>query len=196
MKQPLRMTVNGQPVELAVEPNRTLLDVLRDDLELIGAKKGCDRGDCGACTVLLDGQPVTSCMMLAIQADGRSIMTIEGVSRNGRLHPVQQAFVDHGAVQCGFCTPGMVLAAVALLEAHPHPTEAQVRDAIAGNLCRCTGYAKIVEAVLSVAGESEHPEQNNFRQERLTDLEHPERSNFLQEVTESKDAAPAERSRA
>lgn len=155
MKQLLRMTVNGRPVELAVEPYRTLLDVLRDDLDLTGAKKGCDRGDCGACTVLLDGQPVTSCMMLAVQADGRSITTIEGVGQNGRLHPVQQAFVDHGAVQCGFCTPGMVLAAVALLDEHPHPTEAQVRDAVAGNLCRCTGYAKIVDAVMAAAGASE-----------------------------------------
>lgn len=152
MKQPLRMTVNGQPVELSVEPCRTLLDVLRDDLDLTGAKKGCDRGDCGACTVLLDGKPVTSCMMLAVQADGCQITTIEGLSANGRLHPVQQAFVDHGAVQCGFCTPGMVLAAVALLEENPHPTEAQVRDAVAGNLCRCTGYAKIVDAVLAAAG--------------------------------------------
>jgi carbon-monoxide dehydrogenase small subunit len=143
------MIVNGQPVELAVAPYRTLLDVLRDDLGLTGAKKGCDRGDCGACTVLLDGKPVTSCMMLAVQAEGRAITTIEGLSAGGRLHPVQQAFVDYGAVQCGFCTPGMILAAVALLEEHPHPTEAQVRAAIAGNLCRCTGYAKIVEAILA-----------------------------------------------
>lgn len=150
MKQLIRMTVNGQAVELAVEPYRTLLDVLRDELELTGAKTGCDRGDCGACTVLLDGQPVTSCMMLAVQADGRRITTIEGLRTDGKLHPLQQAFVDYGAVQCGFCTPGMVLAAVALLEQNPYPTEAQVRDAIAGNLCRCTGYAKIVDAVLSV----------------------------------------------
>jgi carbon-monoxide dehydrogenase small subunit len=149
------MIVNGRPVELSVEPHRTLLDVLRDDLELTGAKKGCDRGDCGACTVLLDGKPVTSCMMLAVQADGCRITTIEGLSEGGRLHPVQQAFVDQGAVQCGFCTPGMVLAAVALLEEHPHPTEAQVRDAIAGNLCRCTGYVKIVEAIMDAAGSPE-----------------------------------------
>ena len=106
MKQLIRMTVNGQPVELVVEPYRTLLDVLRDDLELTGAKKGCDRGDCGACTVLVDGKPVTSCMMLAVQADGCRITTIEGLRTDGRLHPLQQAFVDHGAVQCGFCTPG------------------------------------------------------------------------------------------
>ncbi len=151
MKQLIRMTVNGQPVELAVEPYRTLLDALRDDLDLTGAKKGCDRGDCGGCTVLLDGKPVTSCMMLAVQADGCAITTIEGLRTDGRLHPLQQAFVDHGAVQCGFCTPGMVLAAVALLNENPHPTEAQVRDAIAGNLCRCTGYAKIVDAVLAAS---------------------------------------------
>jgi aerobic carbon-monoxide dehydrogenase small subunit len=150
MKQVVDMTVNGDAVELAVEPYRTLLDVLRDDLGLTGAKKGCDRGDCGACTVLLDGKPITSCMMLAVQADGGRITTIEGLCSGGRLHPIQQAFVDHGAVQCGFCTPGMVLAAVALLEENPHPTEVQVRDAIAGNLCRCTGYAKIVDAVMSV----------------------------------------------
>jgi carbon-monoxide dehydrogenase small subunit len=149
------MTVNGRPVELSVEPHRTLLDVLRDDLELTGAKKGCDRGDCGACTVLLDGKPVTSCMMLAVQADGCRITTVEGLSEGGRLHPVQQAFVDRGAVQCGFCTPGMVLAAVALLEENPNPTEAQVREAIAGNLCRCTGYAKIVEAIMDAAGATE-----------------------------------------
>ena len=151
MKQLIHMTVNGEPVELAVEPYRTLLDVLRDDLDLTGAKKGCDRGDCGACTVLLDGKPVTSCMMLAVQADGCRITTIEGLRTDGRLHPLQQAFVDHGAVQCGFCTPGMVLAAIALLDENPHPTEGQVREAIAGNLCRCTGYAKIVDAVLAVA---------------------------------------------
>ncbi len=155
MKQLLRMNVNVQAVELAVEPYRTLLDVLRDDLELTGTKKGCDRGDCGACTVLLDGKPVTSCMMLAVQADGRRVMTIEGLRTDGKLHPLQQAFVDYGAVQCGFCTPGMLLAAVALLEENPHPTEAQVRGAIAGNLCRCTGYAKIVDAVLSVSERDE-----------------------------------------
>lgn len=155
MTQMIRMTVNGQPVELTVEPYRTLLDVLRDELDLTGAKKGCDRGDCGACTVLLDGKPVTSCMMLAVQADGHRITTIEGLGAGGRLHPVQQAFVDHGAVQCGFCTPGMVLAAVALLEENPQPTEAEVRDAIAGNLCRCTGYAKIVDAVMSVSQAAE-----------------------------------------
>jgi carbon-monoxide dehydrogenase small subunit len=151
MKQILRFTVNEEPREIAVEPWWTLLDVLRDQLELTGAKKGCDRGDCGACTVLLDDKPIVSCTTLAVQANGRRVTTIEGLMSEGRPHPLQQAFVDHGAVQCGFCTPGMVLAAKALLDENPSPTEDEVREAIAGNLCRCTGYAKIVEAVLSVA---------------------------------------------
>ena len=151
MKQILRFTVNEEPREIAVEPWWTLLDVLRDQLELTGAKKGCDRGDCGACTVLLDGKPIVSCTTLAVQANGRRVTTIEGLMSEGHPHPLQQAFVDHGAVQCGFCTPGMVLAAKALLDENPSPTEDDVREAIAGNLCRCTGYAKIVEAVLSVA---------------------------------------------
>jgi aerobic carbon-monoxide dehydrogenase small subunit len=151
MKQILRFTVNEEPREIAVEPWWTLLDVLRDQLELTGAKKGCDRGDCGACTVLLDGKPIVSCTTLAVQANGRRVTTIEGLMSEGHPHPLQQAFVDHGAVQCGFCTPGMVLAAKALLDENPSPTEDAVREAIAGNLCRCTGYAKIVEAVLSVA---------------------------------------------
>jgi carbon-monoxide dehydrogenase small subunit len=151
MKTLLRFTVNEEPREIAVEPWWTLLDVLRDQLELTGAKKGCDRGDCGACTVLLDGKPIVSCTTLAVQAHGRRVTTIEGLMTEGQPHPLQQAFVDVGAVQCGFCTPGMVLAAKALLDENPSPTEDNVREAIAGNLCRCTGYAKIVEAVLSVA---------------------------------------------
>ena len=151
MKHIVQMIVNDEPRELAVEPWWTLLDVLRDELELTGAKKGCDRGDCGACTVLLDGKPIVSCTTLAVQAHGRRVTTIEGLMNEGRPHPLQQAFVDAGAVQCGFCTPGMVLAAKALLDENPSPTEADVRAAIVGNLCRCTGYAKIVDAVLSVA---------------------------------------------
>ena len=151
MKHTLHMVVNKEAVEIAVEPWWTLLEVLRDQLELTGAKKGCDRGDCGACTVLLDGQPVASCMMLAVQANGRSITTIEGLSNGRHLHRLQQAFIEHGAVQCGFCTPGMILSALALLEENPSPDEAEVRAAIQGNLCRCTGYSKIVEAILSMA---------------------------------------------
>jgi aerobic-type carbon monoxide dehydrogenase small subunit (CoxS/CutS family) len=151
MRTLLQFTVNEEPHELTVEPWWTLLDVLRDQLELTGAKKGCDRGDCGACTVLIDGKPIVSCTMLAVQAHGRSVTTIEGLMHEGQPHPLQQAFVNVGAVQCGFCTPGMVLSAKALLDENPTPTEDDVREAIAGNLCRCTGYAKIVEAVLSVA---------------------------------------------
>ena len=146
----LTLTVNGEPRELLIDPRRTLLDVLRNDLDLRGAHRGCDSGDCGACTVLVDGLPVTSCMMLAADCDGADVLTVEGVSPNGDLHPVQRALVEKGSIQCGFCTPGMVMAAIALLDENPHPTEEEVRIGLAGNLCRCTGYKKIVEAVLSV----------------------------------------------
>ncbi len=150
MKRLLRLSVNGEQVEIAARPHQSLLEVLRDKLELTGAKQGCGTGDCGACTVLLAGRPVPSCLVLAVDADGKEVLTVEGLSRNGALHPLQQAFVDHWAVQCGFCTPGMILSAVALLERNPSPTETEIRRAIAGNLCRCTGYAQIVEAIMSV----------------------------------------------
>jgi carbon-monoxide dehydrogenase small subunit len=151
MKYPIQITVNGDPYELSVDPRRSLLDALRNAIGLRGTHRGCDSGDCGACTVLLNGRPVASCLVLAVDADGATITTIEGLAQGDRLHPLQAAFVAHGAIQCGFCTPGMIMAAFALLEEHPHPTEAQVRAGLAGNLCRCTGYAKIVEAVLSAA---------------------------------------------
>jgi carbon-monoxide dehydrogenase small subunit len=147
MKSLIQLTINGQPVESLVEPNRTLLQFLREDLGLTGTKHGCGLGDCGACTVILDGQPVNSCLVLAIQANGKEVLTIEGLAENGKLHPIQQAFVDKGAIQCGFCTPGMILSAKALLDANPKPTEEDIRMAISGNLCRCTGYQKIVEAI-------------------------------------------------
>jgi aerobic carbon-monoxide dehydrogenase small subunit len=147
MKSFIQLTINGQPVEAVVEPNRTLLQLLREDLGLTGTKHGCGLGDCGACTVILDGQPVNSCLVLAIQANGGEVLTIEGLAENGKLHPIQQAFVDRGAIQCGFCTPGMILSAKALLDANPKPTEQEIRMAISGNLCRCTGYQKIVEAI-------------------------------------------------
>lgn len=153
MKQLIKFTVNGEEYEVAVEPNRSLLDVLRDDLELTGTKKGCETGDCGACTVILDGRPVNACLVLAISTKGKSILTIEGVAQNGKLHPVQEAFINCGAIQCGYCTPGMILSAKALLEENPHPTEWEVREGIAGNLCRCTGYVKIVQAILAAAEE-------------------------------------------
>jgi carbon-monoxide dehydrogenase small subunit len=147
----IRLRVNGVPHRVRVEPRRTLLELLREDLELTGTKEGCGLGECGTCTVLLDGKPIKSCITLAVQAHGCDVTTIEGVERpDGTLHPIQQAFIDHGAVQCGFCTPGMVISAKALLEGNSHPTELEVRQAIAGNLCRCTGYQKIVEAILSV----------------------------------------------
>jgi carbon-monoxide dehydrogenase small subunit len=153
MKQILELKVNGQIYDLLVDSHRTLLEVLREQLGLTGSKEGCSLGDCGSCTVLLDGMPFLSCLVLAVEARGRDILTIEGLAQNGRLHPLQEAFVKHGAVQCGFCTPGMILSAKALLDRNPRPTEAEVREAIAGNLCRCTGYAKVVEAILAVVKE-------------------------------------------
>jgi carbon-monoxide dehydrogenase small subunit len=147
----IQLRVNGELYEVAVHPHWTLLEVLREELDLTGAKKGCDAGDCGGCTVILDGKPVVSCLTLAVEADGRDILTIEGLAQNGQLHPIQNAFVEHGAIQCGFCTPGVIMSAKALLDENPNPTEEEVRRAIAGNLCRCTGYVKIVEAILAAS---------------------------------------------
>ena len=151
MKKLINITVNQKKYELAVEVNMTLADMLREELKMTGTKKGCGLGECGACTVILDGKTVSSCLVLAVEADNREITTIEGIETEKGLHPIQQAFVDHGAIQCGFCTPGMVLSSKALLDKNPHPDEQDIRKAISGNLCRCTGYQKIVEAVQSVA---------------------------------------------
>ncbi len=151
-KQILRCTVNDEGVEALVPPYATLLDVLREELGLTGPKEGCGTGDCGACTVHLDGKPVASCLVLGLQARGRSVRTIEGLARGTTLHPLQDAFVRHGVPQCGFCIPGVLMAAAALLAETPHPTEAQIRYGIAGNLCRCTGYTKMVAAIAEVAG--------------------------------------------
>ena len=153
-KQILSCTVNGENVEVLVQPYVTLLDALREDLGLTGPKEGCGTGDCGACTVHLDGQPVASCLMLAMQARGREVRTIEGLAGNGTLHPLQDAFVRLGVPQCGFCIPGVLMAATALLAENPHPTEEQIRYGIAGNLCRCTGYTKMLAAITEVAGAS------------------------------------------
>ncbi|MBM2827262.1 MAG: oxidoreductase, partial [Dehalococcoidia bacterium] len=150
-KHLVRLTVNGQEQQLLVYPYRSLLDTVRDDLGLTGSKKGCDEGDCGACTLWLDGVPVNSCMVLAVDASGHNVTTIEGLSQGADLHPVQRAFVELGAIQCGFCTPGIIMSATALLKENPHPTEEEARMAIAGNICRCTGYTKVVEAILAAA---------------------------------------------
>lgn len=147
----IRMKINGEQYDVLVKPNSTLLDFLRNDLHLTGAKKGCDEGDCGACTVLLDGKAVNSCLVPVLEMNGKEVLTVEGLAQNGRLDPLQQAFIDKGAVQCGFCTSGMILSAKALLIENPRPTEDEVRTAISGNLCRCTGYVKIVDAILTVA---------------------------------------------
>ncbi|HKI91524.1 MAG TPA: (2Fe-2S)-binding protein [Gaiellaceae bacterium] len=147
----LELTANGDPYRREIEPDATLLDVLRDVIGLTGTKWGCKTGDCGACTVLVDGQPVVSCLQLACQVDGRAVTTVEGLGPDGDLGDLQAAFVRYGGAQCGFCTPGMLVSAEALLRHNPAPTEAEVREALAGNLCRCTGYNKIVDAVLETA---------------------------------------------
>jgi len=150
-KRLISLIVNGLEYEIATYPNRTLLEVLREDLSLKGAKEACDDGVCGTCTVLIDGKPVRSCLLLAVEAQGKAITTIEGLSSGEKLHPIQQAFLDHGAVQCGYCTPGMVLTAKALLDEKPEPTGEEIQIALSGNLCRCTGYNKIVKAIASVS---------------------------------------------
>jgi len=169
MEYNLSFSVNGQPVKIVVEPHLTLLDVLRDTLGLTGTKEGCGTGDCGACTVLVDGEPVCSCLMLAVEAEGQEVTTVEGLAvrrppsessgetegltTDGELHPLQKALIAHGGVQCGFCTPGVLMSSVALLARNPRPTECEIREALSGNLCRCTGYDKIVRAVQAAAEE-------------------------------------------
>ena len=180
MEYKLSFSVNEQPVEIVVEPHLTLLDVLRNTLGLTGTKEGCGTGDCGACTVLVDGEPVCSCLMLAVEAEGQEVTTVEGLAlrrppsesrgkveghvlsgaegltTDGELHPLQKALIAHGGVQCGFCTPGVLMSSAALLARNPRPTEGEIREALAGNLCRCTGYDKIVRAVQAAAEEMEH----------------------------------------
>ena len=151
MKKMLELTVNGEHYEVLVEPKTLLIDVLRDQLGLKGAKRGCDSGSCGACTVLLNGKPVHSCSILALQANGGEILTIEGLADGPNLHPLQEAFLDHWALQCGFCTPGQIIAAKALLDENPNPTEEEVKIAMNGHICRCTGYNMITEAILDAA---------------------------------------------
>jgi carbon-monoxide dehydrogenase small subunit len=150
----ITVTVNGASERLDVRPNMTLLQMLREELALTGTKNGCEAGECGACTVLVDGEPVNSCMMLAVEADEREILTVEGLAPEGELSLLQQAFVEHNAVQCGFCTPGMLLSAHALLERNPNPTEEQIKEALVGNLCCCTGYVRIIRAIRAAADQA------------------------------------------
>jgi len=147
------LKVNGRSYPVEIEPHRSLLSVLRSELGLAGSKEGCDDSECGACMVLMDGRPVNSCSYLALQAEGREVTTVEGLARNGQLHPLQREFLQQGGVQCGFCTPGMLISAKALLDANPDPTEDEIRIALSGNLCRCTGYSGIVRAVKAAAAE-------------------------------------------
>ncbi len=151
MKKQIRLRVNGLDYDLMVKPHHTLLDALRDELGLMGTKKGCDKGECGACTVMMDGEAILSCLVLAVQAQGKEILTIEGLAREGALDPVQECFVKYGAIQCGYCTPGMIMTARALLNKTPHPSEEEIKLELSGNLCRCTGYVKIIEAVKSAS---------------------------------------------
>lgn len=151
MKHLIHLKINGEPYEVSVKSNLTLLDLLRDEIGLTGTKKGCDTGQCGACTVVLNGRTINSCLVLAVDANGKEVSTIEGLAKDGKLHPLQEAFIQEGAVQCGYCTSGMILSAKALLDENLTPKEEEVKKAIAGNLCRCTGYVRIVKAILDVA---------------------------------------------
>jgi carbon-monoxide dehydrogenase small subunit len=149
--QSVTVTVNGAEEQLEVPSNMTLLQMLRERLALTGTKNGCEAGECGACTVLVDGEPVNSCLMLAVEADGREVLTVEGLAPEGQLSPLQQAFVEHNAVQCGFCTPGMLMSAHALLKRNPQPSPEEIKQALVGNLCRCTGYVRVIDAILAAA---------------------------------------------
>jgi len=151
MKQLIKLKINGYPYETVADDRRTLLEILRENVGLTGTKKGCEEGECGVCTVLMDGEAVASCLVLAVEAQGREITTIEGLAQGDKLHPIQEAFVKYGALQCGFCTSGMILSAKALLDKNPKPSKDEIKMAIAGNLCRCTGYIKIIEAIQAVA---------------------------------------------
>lgn len=151
MKRLLKLTINGEEYEFTVEPWRTLLEVIREEAGLTGAKEACGTGECGNCLVILDGKPVKSCLYLALDANGKEVITIEGIADGEELHPIQKAFIEHGAIQCGFCTPGMILTAKSLLDHNPKPTRTEVKEALEGILCRCTGYVQIVEAILAAA---------------------------------------------
>jgi len=159
MKIRLNLTVNGEPVDALADNYKTLLEVLREDLGLTGTKHGCELGECGACAVLVDGQPLLSCLLLAVECAGRSVTTVEGLAAGGQLHPLQECFADLGAAQCGYCTPGILMTAKALLDREPHPSRERIREALSGNLCRCTGYAQIIDAV-EAAAQANAPERD------------------------------------
>lgn len=161
MKRSIELTVNGQTYNVLAEPWWTLKDVLREQLGLTGTKTGCEEGDCGACTVILEGQAVNSCLVLAMEARGKAVTTIEGLAGPDGLHPLQEAFIEHGAFQCGYCTPGVLMSAGALLDENPNPSIGEIREALAGNLCRCTGYVKIEQAVLAAAGKLVHSQERS-----------------------------------
>lgn len=152
-KQHITTTINGEPIEFLTEPHMALLDILRDEMHLTGSKEGCGSGDCGACSVIMDGRVVCSCLVLGVEVEGKEITTIEGIANGEELHPVQRKFLEHAALQCGFCTPGLIVATKALLDSNPNPTETEARYWLAGNLCRCTGYDKIIRAVMDAAAE-------------------------------------------
>lgn len=156
----IKTIINGETCTRTIGCNMTLVEFLRDELHLTGTKEGCDEGECGACTILFDGRPLNSCLVLALEADGHAITTIEGLAQDGRLHPIQEAFVEAGAIQCGYCTPGMVLSAKAVLDEFPNPTEEQIRTGIEGNICRCTGYNRIVKAIMLAAEKINAPKSN------------------------------------
>jgi carbon-monoxide dehydrogenase small subunit len=151
-KKGIRIVVNGKSYELSVPPWRTLLEVIREDLKLTGTKEGCGQGECGSCTVIMGGKTVNSCLVLGVEADGQEILTIEGLANGDALNPIQEAFVEHAGMQCGFCTPGMIMSAKAILDRNPNPSEAEIREGIAGNFCRCTGYTKVIESIGAAAG--------------------------------------------
>ena len=155
----INLKINGESYQLNVKPNILLLDLIREEIGLTGTKRGCGTGECGACTVLLDGRPVNSCLILAVEANEKNVITIEGLAKDGQLHPLQEAFIEEGAIQCGFCTPGMLLSAKALLDVNTNPKEEEIKKAIAGNLCRCTGYTKIIKAIISAAEKMKRREQ-------------------------------------
>src|ERR687887_147807 len=181
-KIPIHLDVNGVPYDLLVEPDRSLADVLRDDLGLTGTKRACNEGECASCAVHLDGTVVNSCLVLAVQAVGAEVTTIEGLASNGKLDPVQQAFADHFASQCGYCTPGMIMTAKAFLAENPTPTEEEVRQAIRGNLCRCTGYARIVDAIMAASGQTVQVREYRPSQHKVVGQPLP-RTDSLEKVT-------------